>query len=181
MPKPSRNAERLVITLVERGELAVDFEGRVWRFGARRGRGRGSSGSHVISCSPRRAEHLTTTGYLQVRAVVGGGERVHALAHRLMWHHFNGPIPDGLTVNHVDGVKTNNRPGNLELATDAEQTAHALALGLRSFQQDRMGRIVGKKAAGRELDGREWSEMPRTSSSAFVSQQVTFGVPEFRP
>ena len=48
------------------------------------------------------------------------------MAHRLVWRHFNGPIPEGLTINHKDGRKQNNRPVNLELATPSEQQIHAL-------------------------------------------------------
>ncbi|MBU0643679.1 MAG: HNH endonuclease [Alphaproteobacteria bacterium] len=38
----------------------------------------------------------------------------------------NVPIPASMTINHKDGVKTNNRPENLELATMSEQRRHAL-------------------------------------------------------
>lgn len=53
-------------------------------------------------------------------------------AHRVVWEAMHGPIPAGLTINHVDGVKTNNRPDNLELATPSEQIAHAWRTGLRT-------------------------------------------------
>lgn len=145
-------AERRVIALVQRGELAIDCAGRVWRMAARRGIK--SGGSHVVPCEPRRAENQVPRGYLQVRAVVDG-RRWYACAHRLAWQHFHGDIPDGLTVNHKDGDKTNNAPSNLELATGAEQAAHAVALGLREDESRRQpnGRY-GPKSGGRELDGR---------------------------
>ncbi|MEU7338643.1 HNH endonuclease [Streptomyces sp. NPDC007074] len=66
------------------------------------------------------------------------GIRYHALAHRLVWRHFAGPIPAGLTVNHKNGVKSDNRPANLELATHAEQTAHARQV-LRRGRLDQYG------------------------------------------
>ena len=62
--------------------------------------------------------------YLQVRTMIDG-KRIHALAHRLVWFHFNGPIPPGLTINHKKGNKKDNRPEMLELATYAEQVRHA--------------------------------------------------------
>tara|TARA_Y100000310_G_scaffold292597_1_gene321484 strand:+ start:1118 stop:1477 length:360 start_codon:yes stop_codon:yes gene_type:complete len=51
--------------------------------------------------------------------------RVNALAHRLVYKHFFGPIPPDLTVNHKNGVKDDNRPENLELATHREQQMHS--------------------------------------------------------
>jgi len=54
------------------------------------------------------------------------GRRVHALAHRLVWVAANGPIAPGLTINHKDGDKANNRLNNLEVATYSDQVRHAL-------------------------------------------------------
>lgn len=49
---------------------------------------------------------------------------------RLVWLAFNGPIPEGITINHKNGNKIDNRLDNLELATYSEQTLHAFKLGL---------------------------------------------------
>lgn len=45
-------------------------------------------------------------------------------AHRLTWEAFNGPIPEGLVINHKNGVKDDNRLDNLEVVTVAENTRH---------------------------------------------------------
>lgn len=37
--------------------------------------------------------------------------------HRLVWEAFNGPIPEGMQVNHINEVKTDNRLENLNLLT----------------------------------------------------------------
>lgn len=52
--------------------------------------------------------------------------RYHTGAHRLVWHHFFGPIPAGLTINHKNGTKHDNSPDNLELATMTEQRLHSI-------------------------------------------------------
>ncbi len=54
------------------------------------------------------------------------GER--RVVHRLMMAAFVGP--SDLHVNHIDGVKTNNRLGNLEYCTNAENLSHAHRTGL---------------------------------------------------
>lgn len=42
-----------------------------------------------------------------------------AYIHRLVWESFNGEIPNGYEVNHIDGNKENPRLDNLELVTRA--------------------------------------------------------------
>lgn len=42
------------------------------------------------------------------------------LLHRLMYELFIGPIPDGMTVDHIDGDKLNNHPSNFQLLTSEE-------------------------------------------------------------
>ena len=47
-----------------------------------------------------------------------------------MWLVFKGDIPDDLEVNHIDGVKSNNRLSNLELLTGSDNIKHAYRTGL---------------------------------------------------
>ena len=42
------------------------------------------------------------------------------LVHRLVWETFNGTIPEGLQVNHINEVKIDNRLSNLNLMTQKE-------------------------------------------------------------
>jgi len=53
--------------------------------------------------------------------------RVHALVAEAF--HGRPPIK-GQVVNHKNGIKSDNRPENLEWVTEAENTAHAYAIGL---------------------------------------------------
>lgn len=52
------------------------------------------------------------------------------VAHRLIWLKFNGAIEDKLEVNHIDGIKSNNKLDNLELVTTKGNADHARKLGL---------------------------------------------------
>lgn len=50
--------------------------------------------------------------------------------HRIVIAAFIGPAPDGLVVNHKNGVKTDNRVSNLEYVTPEENAWHAWRIGL---------------------------------------------------
>lgn len=77
-------------------------------------------------------------------------------AHRMIWEAVHGPIPAGLQINHKNGIKHDNRLANLELATPAENTAHAYRIGLRSAAGECNGRAKLTAEQVREI--RESSE-----------------------
>lgn len=58
------------------------------------------------------------------------GARAHKKVHVLVAESFIGSRPDGLVVNHIDGIKTNNTPENLEYITGQENIRHANRMGL---------------------------------------------------
>jgi HNH endonuclease len=103
-----------------------------------------------------------TSGYLQI----DGRTRGFGLqsAHRLVWRAANGPIPDGLVINHKNGVKTDNRIVNLELITQQGNVLHAYRTGLKSNRGDKhpsrklgsadvrgIRRLLGEGATCRDL------------------------------
>lgn len=68
-------------------------------------------------------------------------------AHRLIWTRVHGPIPDRLEINHINGIKSDNRIANLELVTKSENAIHAYAIGLQSSSGNKNGRAIGKARA----------------------------------
>lgn len=93
------------------------------------------------------------------------GRRAHFKIHRLLYELFVGPIPDGLTVDHIDGNGENNELCNLRLASSSQQCQNrkkargAIFKGVYSITgaEDRekrwgariMGRHIGAYATAR--------------------------------
>lgn len=67
------------------------------------------------------------TGYMRVRLCA---PRRLAYVHRLVAEAFSGPIAAGLQVNHLNGIKADNRTQNLEVVTQSENALHAYRAGL---------------------------------------------------
>lgn len=81
--------------------------------------------------------------------------------HRLVARHFI-PNPDNKrTVNHIDGVKTNNLISNLEWATDSEQSIHS-------------SHVLGHKPWNKGNDNRSNKECPKCSAAfkTYLHHQV---------
>lgn len=54
-------------------------------------------------------------GYLMV-----GVEGKNQLVHRVIWEMLNGPIPEGKVIDHINGIKDDNRIDNLRICTNVE-------------------------------------------------------------
>lgn len=119
----NRKAERELLAAILRGELEVDQKGRVWRL-AKRGWDRWKQTVVARPCKRVRAEHRVPLGYLQLRIMVDS-KQLQTGAHRIVYLSSVGEIPDGMTINHKNGIKSDNRPSNLEVMTYKEQMLHA--------------------------------------------------------
>lgn len=53
---------------------------------------------------------------------------------RIVYTLFKGPIPEGLVINHIDGVKTNDHIDNLEAVTYSQNNKHAYDTGLKPIK-----------------------------------------------
>ena len=69
------------------------------------------------------------TGYVKLsicRQRDGVNHKFDSLAHRVVWMFFNGPIPEKMEINHIDGIKHHNAIGNLEVVTRKQNIQHAM-------------------------------------------------------
>lgn len=76
------------------------------------------------------------------------GKYKHRSVHRTVWEAFNGQIPKGFEINHINLNRQDNRLENLELATHQQNIKHAIDLyksqGLLRAVKGTKGFIVGK-------------------------------------
>lgn len=74
----------------------------------------------------------SSTGYLHINTRIGGrgGKAISLRVHRLVAEAFLGAHPDKPFVNHLNGLKDDNRLANLEWCTARENSLHAYRTGL---------------------------------------------------
>ena len=53
------------------------------------------------------------------------------LLHREVWKHFNGEIPEGYVIHHIDGDPSNNDLANLQMLTRSEHVK--LHMGVKKY------------------------------------------------
>ena len=107
-------------------------------------------------------------GYVKV-SLTDCTKRTTYLVHRLVAAAFIGPA-NGLEVNHINGIKADNRPENLEYCTRQENIDHAI----------RLGRFSGRTYKGTKVHCAKLTEDAvrdiRSSSDTIVSLSNRFGV-----
>lgn len=95
-------------------------------------------------CDPFRIDtHRSRNGYLRFPLRIDG-RAVSIMAHRMVYRVFYGPILEGMEVNHVNRVRWDNRPENLNVLTPQENTHYAYAGALG---RDEQGRYMRKEHA----------------------------------
>ena len=75
---------------------------------------------------------LNTDGYRKVTLSKKGRKRITKSLHCLVYETFVGEIPDGMQVNHINEIKTDNRVVNLNLMTSKENNNWGTANERRS-------------------------------------------------
>lgn len=116
--------EKAFLAQVALGLFKVESDGTIWRLAKWTGGGRVSG---LIYVPKARAERSTAGPGSYLRVMFKDGERRRKVnAHRIVWMVANRrPIPPGMEINHIDGVKRHNRPDNLELVTHQQNAQHS--------------------------------------------------------
>lgn len=80
------------------------------------------------------AKHIS--GYLRISLIMNNGVRVTKSTHRVILNSFIECNDPKMQVNHINGIKTDNRVCNLEWVTQKENMRHAYDTGLKSFTKN---------------------------------------------
>lgn len=78
----------------------------------------------------------TKSGYLEV-SIKHNGKRIKAMVHRLVGMAFVPGYQEHLSINHINGIKTDNSPENLEWVTLSDNTKHQWKIGLVDLRGDK--------------------------------------------
>jgi hypothetical protein len=115
-----QESELIILGLARIGVLTIDpNDGKIWRCAE------GKPDGTWKRCRRRRAEHARRDGYLRIRATVQG-VRHQVSAHRVIWMAVHGLIPEGYTIDHINGRRNDNRVANLEAVPHAVNVARAV-------------------------------------------------------
>ena len=87
-------------------------------------------------------------------------KRTTKAMHRTVWEYFNGSIPEGYQIDHIDRNRLNNQIKNLRLATLREQTLN------RSTRKDSFTGLKGVNY--RSSTGKYYSSIMAHGSSIFL-------------
>lgn len=74
--------------------------------------------------------------------------------HRICWELINGPIPDGMTIDHIDHNPLNNQISNLRLASQVEQKRNT------PIQKNNSSGVVGVgwSKKGQAVESENWGK-----------------------
>lgn len=126
--------ERTMVELVETGELILTDDWKIdWGDVRRLKRKKPWWTTRATPLQIGSAEHLSSSGFCRV-VIKEGDKYISCQSHRLIWQFLYGDIPTDLEIKHINGVRTDNRPENLEV------TEHQKIL---KYAQSRIGDYVG--------------------------------------
>ena len=92
----------------------VSKDGLVYRYSKRQDK--------LILCKQSKA----SGGYCRVR--VSGTKINQVFVHRIIWETFKGEIPEGMQIDHINTIRTDNRLENLRLVTHKANMNNPLTL-----------------------------------------------------
>jgi hypothetical protein len=84
-----------------------------------------------------------TDGYLQFKPYYDGKPH-NKYAHRMVWEYYNGEIPEGMQIDHINDDRADNRLENLRLSTNKSNIRR------RSYNRLSMDKCMEVKTQNKE-------------------------------
>ena len=109
-----------------------------------------------VGCRPDlSAGSLAGIGYYVINSKDVSGQP--ELVHRIVWTMINGEIPEGMTIDHIDGDKKNNLIENLRLVTHQDNLRNVKLLRTNTSGQVgvKKSKTAGKFTARIVVDDKE--------------------------
>lgn len=91
----------------------------------------------IINKFGKKVGHQGNSGYIYLSF---NGKQM--LAHRLIWEVFNGEIPKGMEIDHINTIRNDNRLKNLRLVTIKENRNNPLTKA--KYKNSNKGKITKK-------------------------------------
>lgn len=88
---------------------------------------------------------LSSNGYLTVAVKMDNSVRCGELVHRLIAIHFISNLDNYKSINHINGIKTDNRVENLHWCNQSENLNHAIRTGLKKKTKSNVAEIETKE------------------------------------
>lgn len=115
-------------------DILSDLEYRTIEYGCKRYYV--ASNGRIFSETKEVKTTVISNGY----KIVYVGKR--KLAHRVVWEAFNGEIPEGMEIDHINTNRGDNRLENLRLVTHKENCNNPLTIG--AYKESNKGKITEK-------------------------------------
>lgn len=92
-----------------------------------------SNGNIISEITGSILGHVQPNGYVRMTLTDDDGEHHSFYGHQLVWQAFNGSLPKGQQINHINECKADNSIWNLEAVTPAQNNAYGTAKSRRSL------------------------------------------------
>lgn len=106
---------------------------------------------------------ISSIGYYRVQ-LRKDGQTYRFLIHRLVFSTFKGEIPEGLTVDHIDGCKDNNHILNLQLLTRGDNARKART-GKKHTEETKRKMSESQKGKSPWINGKKHTEETKSKMS----------------
>lgn len=110
-------------------------------------------------------------GYLTVSLKTVEGQFLFFKYHRVIWYYFNGEIPEGMEIDHINGIRDDNRLENLRLVTHTENVNNPITKErMRKFGQENhfFGKHHSEKTKRNLSESRKSKPMKRNKLGQFT-------------